>query len=144
MKIWNSGLRLASLAILLVACLASSAMADVVSNVTASEGPDWVKVNIHGGHNYTVKHLPPGSSDYRTIAIDVHGASIAGGLEPKAVLPVNFGLIGNVKVRQMGSSVRILIEVINWPEYEVMETGNGVQVALKAYIQRANEPDGMY
>lgn len=132
------------LALILAACLSLAASADVVSNVTATEGPDWVKVHIQGGHNYTVKHLPPGSADYRSIAVDIHGASIAGGLEPKAALPVNFGLVGQVRVRQIGSMVRIYIDVINWPEYEVIHTGGGVQVALKAFQQRRKDPAAMY
>ena len=107
-------------------------------------GPDWVKVDIVGGHNYTVKHLPPGSADYRSIAIDIHGASIAGGLEPKAALPVDFGLVGQVRVRQIGSMVRVYIDVINWPDYQVMQGGSGVTVALRAFQQRRSEPDAMY
>lgn len=118
-------------------------MADVVHNVTATEGPDWVKVDIHGAHNYSVRHLPPGTADYRTIAIDIHGASIAGGLEPKAVLPVDFGLVGQVRVRQFGSTVRVYVDVINWPDYNVYNTGNGVQIALRAFQQRSKDPDAM-
>lgn len=132
------------LALIMVACLTLAASADVVRNVTATEGPDWVKVDIHGGHNYTVKHLPPGSADYRSIAVDIHGASITGGLEPKAALPVDFGLVGQVRVRQIGSTVRVYIDVINWPDYKVIHTGSGVQVALKAFQQRRNDPAAMY
>lgn len=132
------------LALLMVACLTLAASADVVRNVTASEGPDWVKVDIHGAYNYTVRHLPPGSSDYRSIAIDIHGASIAGGLEPKAALPVDFGLVGQVRVRQMGSMVRVYIDVINWPQYDIVRTGNGLQVSLRAFQQRRSGPDAMY
>ena len=132
------------LALIMVACLSLAATADVVRNVTASEGPDWVKIDIHGAHNYTVKHLPPGSADYRSIAIDIHGASIAGGLEPKAALPVNFGLVGQVRVRQIGSMVRVYVDVINWPEYKVINTGSGIQVAVKAFKQRRKDPAAMY
>ena len=132
------------LALIMVACLSLAASADVVRNVTASEGPDWVKIDIHGAHNYTVKHLPPGSADYRSIAIDIHGASIAGGLEPKAALPVNFGLVGQVRVRQIGSMVRVYVDVINWPEYKVINTGSGIQVAVKAFKQRRKDPAAMY
>jgi hypothetical protein len=148
MKNWNSGpvlgLRKLGVVLVMVACLAMSASADVVHNVTASEGPDWVKVNIQGAHSYSVKHLPPGNADYRSIAIDLHGASIAGGLEPKAALPVDFGLVGQVRVRQMGSTVRVYIDVINWPEYQVMNTGGGVTVAIKAFQQRRKDPAAMY
>jgi aspartate aminotransferase-like enzyme len=132
------------LALIMVACLSLAASADVVRNVTATQGPDWVKVNIAGASSYSVKHLPPGSADYRSIAIDLHGASIAGGLEPKAALPVNFGLVGQVRVRQIGSTVRVYVDVINWPEYKVINTGSGVQVALKAFKQRRKDPAAMY
>lgn len=148
MRNWNSGsvqgLRKLGLALVMIACLALSASADVVRNVTATEGPDWVKIDIAGAHNYSVKHLPPGSADYRSIVIDVHGASIAGGLEPKAALPVDFGLVGQVRVRQMGSTVRVYIDVINWPQYKVFHTGNGVSVGVQAFKQRRSEPDAMY
>jgi len=148
MNNWNSGsfkgLRNLGMALVLFACLAISASADVVHNVTAVEGPDWVKVNIHGAHHYNVKHLPPGSADYRSIAVDIPASSIAGGLEPKAALPVNFGLVGQVRVRQMGSMVRVYIDVINWPEYKVLHTADGVQVALRAFQQRRKDPAAMY
>lgn len=138
-------LRRFSLAFLLVACLSLAASADVVRNVTATEGPDWVKVNIYGAHSYSVKHLPPGSSDYRSIAIDLHGASIAGGMEPKAVLPVDFGLVGQVRVRELGGgTVRVYIDVINWPQYVVTNTGSGVEVSMRAFQQRRSDPDAMY
>lgn len=144
MKNWNLGLRKLTMALAMVACLVLSASADVVHNVTATEGPDWVKIDIAGAHAYNVKHLPPGNADYRSIAIDIPGASIAGGLEPKAALPVDFGLVGQVRVRQMGSTVRIYIDVINWPMYEVINNGSGVTVAIRAFKQRRSEPDAMY
>ena len=138
------GLRKLGMALVMVACLIVSASADVISNVTTTEGPDWVKVNIYGGHNYSVKHLPPGSADYRSVVVDFHGARIAGGLEPKAALPVDFGLIGQVRVRQLGSTVRVYIDVINWPNYRVFENGSGVTVALRAFKQRRKGADALY
>ena len=132
------------LAIMMVALLSLTASADVVRNVTATEGPDWVKIDIHGAHNYNVKHLPPGSADYRSIAIDVPGY-IAGGLEPKAALPVDFGLVGQVRVRQLtGSTVRVYVDVINWPDYDVVHTGSGVQLRARAFKLRRSEPAAMY
>lgn len=142
MKNWN--LRKLGMALIMVACLAVGASADAIHNVTATEGPDWVKVNVHGAHSYRVKHLPPGSADYRSIAIDFPGAYIAGGLEPKAALPVDFGLVGQVRVRQIGGMVRVYIDVINWPDYKVMNTGNGVTIAMRAFKQRRKDPDAMY
>ena len=148
MKNWNSwsvtGLRRMGLALVMAACLCWTASADVVHNVTATEGPDWVKVNIAGAHNYSIKHLPPGNADYRSIAVDIHGASIAGGLEPKSALPVDFGLVGQLRVRQIGSMVRVYIDVINWPQYQVINTGSGVEIAMKAFKQRSKDPDAMY
>ena len=123
MKVYNFGMNLRKLgmALVLVTCLSLAATADVIHNVTATEGPDWVKINVLGAHSYSVKHLPPGSSNYRSIAVDLHGARIAGGLEPKAVLPVDFGLVGQVRVRQFGSTVRVYVDVINWPDYRVYD-----------------------
>jgi hypothetical protein len=145
MKSLRYGLRGLGLTIMMLVCLAGAAAAGPVHNVTASEGPDWVKVDIHGSFNYTVKHLPQGSADYRSIAIDLSPAHIAGGLEPKALLPVNFGLVAQVRVREMGGGmVRVYIDVINYPEYTVTRTGNGVQIGLKAFKQRAHNPAGQY
>ena len=142
MKNWN--FRKLSMALIMVAFLAVGASADAIHNVTATEGPDWVKVHVHGGHGYTVKHLPPGTADYRSIAIDFPNCYIAGGLEPKAALPVDFGLVGQVRVRQMPGMVRVYIDVINWPEYQIMNTGHGVTVAMRAFKQRRKDPDAMY
>lgn len=140
MKSLRYGLRGLSLTIMMLVCLAGAAAAGPVHNVTVSEGPDWVKVDIHGSFNYSVKHLPVGSSGYRSIALDLSPAHIAGGLEPKAVLPVNFGLVSQVRVRPMGGGwVRVYIDVINYPEYTVTRTGNGVQIGLKAFKQRAGQ-----
>jgi hypothetical protein len=143
MKSLRYGLRGLGLTIMMMVCLAAAAWAGPISNVTVSEGPDWVKVNIDGSFNYSVKHLPQGSADYRSVAIDCYPAYIAGGLEPKAVLPVDFGLIGQVRVRQLGGGViRVYIDVINYPEYTVTRTGNGVQVGLKAFTPRRHDPAG--
>ncbi len=136
-KNWIRGWRLASLATFLVVCLASGAWAGEVRNVTVSEGPDWVKVNIQGSFDYRVHHLPTGSSGYRSIAVDLSPAHLPSGMEPKAALPVDFGLVGQVRVRPLSSGlVRIYIDVINYPAYEVLRTGNGIQIAVKAFRQR--------
>jgi hypothetical protein len=145
MKSLGSKLRGLGLTMLMLACLAGAAFAGPVHNVTVSEGPDWVKVDITGSFNYSVKHLPQGSADYRSIAVDLHPAHIAGGLEPKAVLPVDFGLVGQVRVRNLGGGViRVYIDVINYPEYSVYRTGNGVQIGIKAFKQRAHNPAAQY
>jgi hypothetical protein len=145
MKSLLSSFRGLGLTVLMLACLTGAALAGPVSNVTVSKGPDWVKVNITGSFNYSVKHLPQGGADYRSVAVDLSPAYIAGGLEPKAVLPVNFGLVGQVRVRQLGGGVvRVYIDVINYPEYSVTRTGNGVQIGLRAFKQRAYNPAAQY
>lgn len=136
-KNWIESWRLAGLATFLMVCLAGTAWAGEVHNVTVSEGPDWVKVNIHGSFDYRVHHLPTGSSGYRSIAVDLWPANLPSGMEPKAALPVDFGLVGQVRVRQLSSGmVRVYIDVVNYPAYEVVRTGNGLQVAVKAFRQR--------
>lgn len=141
MKSLRLGLRGLGLTLITLMAMATAALAGPVTNVSVSEGPDWVKVNIDGSFSYTVKHLPQGSADYRSIAVDLHGAHIAGGLEPKAVLPVDFGLVGQVRVRELGNGVvRVYIDVINYPEYTVTRTGHGVQIGLKAFKQRSHDP----
>ncbi len=145
MKSFRSRLRGLGLTVVTTVCLAAAAFAGPVQNVTVSEGSDWVKVNVIGSFNYNVKHLPQGSADYRSIAIDLSPANIAAGLEPKAVLPVNFGLVGQVRVRELGGGVvRVYIDVINYPEYTVTRTGNGVQIGLKAFKQRSHDPAAQY
>lgn len=145
MKGFRSGVQGLGLTILMLVCMATAVLAGPVTNVTVSEGPDWVKVNVSGSFNYTIKHLPQGSADYRSIAIDCHNSYIAGGMEPKAVLPVNFGLVGQVRVRELGGGVvRVYIDVINYPEYTVTKTGNGVQVGIKAFRQRPYDPAAQY
>lgn len=141
----RSRLRALGLSVFLLVGLSCAAWAGPVTNVTASKGPDWVKVNVSGNFNYSVKHLPQGSADYRSIVIDCAPAYISGGLEPKAVLPVNFGLVGQVRVRELrGGVVRIFIDVINYPKYTVTRTGNGVEVGIKAFQQRPSEPAAQY
>lgn len=142
---FQAKLRGLGLSVVMLVFLAVAATAGPVSNVAASKGPDWVKVDIVGNFNYTVKHLPQGSADYRSIAVDLHNSYIAGGLEPKAVLPINFGLVGQVRVRELGGGmVRVYIDVINYPEYTVTRTGNGVQIGIKAFKQRTHNPAGQY
>lgn len=145
MKSLRSKLRGLGLAMVALVCLGGAASAGPVNNVTVSEGPDWVKVNIHGSFNYSVKHLPQGGADYRSVAVDLSPAHIAGGMEPKAVLPVNYGLVGQVRVRELGGGVvRVYIDVINYPEYTVTRTGNGLQIGLKAFKQRSRNPAAQY
>lgn len=139
------GIRGLGISILMLVSLSCAALAGPVTNVTTSKGPDWVKVNVSGSFNYSVKHLPQGNADYRSIAIDCAPAYIPGSMEPKAVLPVNFGLVGQVRVRQLSSGVvRVYIDVINYPEYSITRTGNGVQLGIKAFKQRASNPEGQY
>ena len=132
----------ALMATMVLACvLTTAAHADMVRNVTVTEGPGWVKVNVHGNFNYSVKHLPPGTDDYRSIAIDVYPAYINPRLEPKIKLPVDEGLVGQVRVRQLtGSTVRVYVDVIAWPKYDVMRVPGSVEVGIDAYHMRPEEP----
>ena len=124
-----------------IALVAGNASAGMVRNVTVSEGPGWVKVNVHGAFNYQVKHLPPGNDDYRSIVIDCYPAYINPGLEPKVNLPVDEGLVGQVRVRQYdGNTVRVYIDVIAWPKYKVMQVPGGVQIGIDSYHMRSIDP----
>lgn len=126
----------------LAGLVTTQAQAGVVSNVTVSEGPGWVKVNVHGsGFSYNVKHLPPGTEDYRSIVLDVSPAVLPAGMEPKSSLPVNEGLVAQVRVRQYdGNTVRVYIDVIAWPKYKVGWVDGALQVGVDAYHMRAADP----
>ncbi len=129
------------LTLAMAAMITTSAWAGEVRNVTVTEGPGWVKVHAHGSFNYSVKHLPQGNADYRSIAVDLSPAYINPRMEPKVTLPVDEGLVGQVRVRQLtGSTVRVYIDVIAWPKYKVMSVPGGVEVGIDAYHMRSDDP----
>ncbi len=116
------------------------AQAAEVNNVLVSKATgSWVKVAVHanGPLNYRVKELPPGKYDYRQVVLDVWPAYIAAGKEPKNVLPVNDGLVAQVRVSQLkGGVVRIVTDVVNWPEYQVVREGSSTGLLLWVSKQR--------
>ncbi len=133
-------------AVLLVAfalTLYGVAQAAVVRNVVVSKATgQWVKVAVHtdGPVNYRIKELPPGAYDYRQVVMDVWPASIVAGKEPKAVLPVNEGLVAQVRVRQLkGGVVRIVADVVYWPEYQVVREGGETGLLFWAHKQRGTK-----
>ncbi len=133
--------RKAFVVLLLAVGMVGAAHADMIRNVTVTEGPGWVKVKAHGNVNYSVKHLPPGTDDYRSIAVDLYPAYINPNLEPKVKLPVDEGLVGQVRVRQIsGNTVRVYVDVVAWPKYKVFKEAGGVVVGIDAYHMRADDP----
>ncbi len=116
------------------------AQAAEVDNVVVSKlTGQWVKVAVHanGPLNYRVKELPPGTYDYRQVVLDVWPASIAAGLEPKTVVPVNDGLVAQVRVSQLkGGVVRVVADVVNWPEYQVVREGGSTGILFWVRKQR--------
>lgn len=115
------------------------AEAAAINNVVVSKlTGKWVKVEVRtaGPVNYRVTQLPPGAYDYRTVALDVWPAHIVAGKEPKAVLPVNEGLVAQVRVRQIApGTVRIYTDVIYWPKYQVYREGGTTGILFHAYQQ---------
>ena len=114
------------------------AQAATVTNVVVSKATgQWVKVAVqaNGPLQYSVKELPAGSYGYRQVVLDVWPASIVGGKEPMSTLPVNEGLVGQVRVRQMkGGVVRIVTDVLYWPKYSVVREGG--QPALLFWVNK--------
>ena len=127
----------------LLACGASSAQAAVVRGVHVTKGKGWVRVTVDApGASFSVKELPVDrSADYRSIAIDVSGASIAGGLEPKTRVPVNEGLVSQVRVKQWHGNVRVLVDVIAFPRYSTSQEGGALVLGVDTYHMRDAAPD---
>ncbi|MEW6283376.1 MAG: hypothetical protein AB1758_32505 [Candidatus Eremiobacterota bacterium] len=119
--------------------------AAAITNVTVSKGAKnvYVKVQAAGPIQYKVHHLPPGSDDYRNIVVDVWPAHIVAGKEPKARLAVDEGLVANVRVRQHGGGVRIFVDVVAWPRYQVMSDGHSVTLKIDAYHMRDKSPGSL-
>lgn len=119
------------------------AQAAAVHNVVVSKASgQWVKVLVHtdGPVNYKVVEKPPGTYDYRTIEMDVWPASIVAGKEPKHILPVNEGLVAQVRVRQLRNGVvRISTDVVFWPQYKEIHENGAHGLMIWAYKERGTK-----
>jgi len=145
MKSWIVGkmrtawLGVAALGVAGVLC--SSAQAAVVHGVSVTKGHGWVRVNVHApGANYRVHELPVGSSAYRSIAIDVPNGHIAGGLVPKQNVPVNDGLVAQVRVKQMRGFVRVYVDVVSFPKYQTSYENGSFVLGMDSYHMRDGNP----
>jgi len=138
-KMRGAWLGVAALAV--VGAIVSQADAAAVHSVSVTKGPGWVRVNVHApGGNYRVHELPVGNSAYRAIAIDVPGGYIAGGLEPKNKVPVNSGLVAQVRVKQMRGFVRVYVDVIAYPKYSYSYSGGSLVLGMDANTMRSGNP----
>lgn len=137
----NSSVKfLAAAALMTSALSAAPAQAAEVRGVSVTKGHGWVTVNVSAaGGGFRVHELPVGSAAYRSIAIDVPGY-IAGGLEPKSKTPVNEGLVGQVRVKQMGGTVRIYVDVLSFPKYSFAQDGSGLSLSIDSYHMRDSDP----
>jgi hypothetical protein len=121
--------------------LCASANAAVVHGVSVTKGAGWVRVSVNApGGSYRVHELPVGTSAYRSIAIDVPNSSIVGGLEPKNRVPVNEGLVAQVRVKQMRGFVRIYVDVVSFPKYQTGRDGGSFVLGMDAYHMRNGNP----
>ncbi|HXE72154.1 MAG TPA: hypothetical protein VNO81_05800 [Candidatus Nitrosotenuis sp.] len=122
----------------LVAGLVVEALAGAVTNVSVTKVPgSGVQLWVHstGPLQYSVKKVDDRTWDYRSIVLDVWPASIVAGKEPKKVLPIQEGLVAQVRVRQIGNNtVRCYLDVIYWPaKWKVLRSGNSVGLWVDAY-----------
>lgn len=138
-KMRNVCLGVAALTAAGVIC--ASANAAVVQSVSVTKGAGWVRVSVNApGGSYRVHELPVGTSAYRSIAIDVPNSSIVGGLEPKNRVPVNEGLVAQVRVKQMRGFVRIYVDVVSFPKYQTGHEGGQFVLGMDAYHMRSGNP----
>ncbi|MFN8610289.1 MAG: hypothetical protein U0931_22320 [Vulcanimicrobiota bacterium] len=138
-KMRYAGLGLAALTMAGVLC--AQANAAVVSGVSVTKGKGWVRLNIHApGGSFRVHELPVGTSAYRSIAIDIPNSSIVGGWEPKQRLPVNEGLVAQVRVKQMGGYVRVLVDVVSFPKYQTGFNNGNFVLGMDPYHMRNGNP----
>jgi|EP01012_Entosiphon_sulcatum_P064614 hypothetical protein len=138
-KMRYAGLGMAALTMAGVLC--AQANAAVVSGVSVTKGKGWVRLNIHApGGSFRVHELPVGTSAYRSIAIDVPNSSIVGGWEPKQRLPVNEGLVAQVRVKQMGGYVRVLVDVVSFPKYQSGFSNGNFVLGMDPYHMRSGNP----
>ena len=133
---------IAASVILMLGLLSSAANAAVVRGVSVTKGKGWVRVTVNApGAGFRVHELPVGSAaGYRSIAIDVPNSYIAGGLEPKSRVPVNEGLVAQVRVKQLGGTVRVLVDVIAFPKYTWGHGPGGFSLGLHPYHMREGDP----
>jgi hypothetical protein len=124
-------------AVAVTGAICSQAEAASVSGVSVTKGPDWVRVHVHApGGAFRVHELPVGSAAYRSIAIDVPNGYIAGGLEPKSRVPVNQGLVAQVRVKQMRGFVRVYVDVISFPKYQTAYSHGGLDIGIQTPLMR--------
>lgn len=118
--------------------------AAAITNVTVSKGAKhvYVKVQASGPISYRIYHRPPGADDYRNIVVDVSPAYIVAGKEPMSKLSVDTGLVANVRVRPLGGTVRVFVDVIAWPDYTVQSDGSSVTLKIDPFHQRSKNPAG--
>lgn len=121
--------------------LCSAAQAAVVHGVSVTKGDGWVRVNVHApGANYRVHELPVGSSAYRSIAIDVPNSHIVGGMVPKQHVPVNQGLVSQVRVKQMRGFVRVYVDVLSFPKYQTSHQNGQFVLGIDPNHMRDGNP----
>lgn len=138
MKSWILGTLTALAA---TAALVLPAQAAVVHGVTITKGQGWVRVSVNApGAAYHVHEMPVGSAAYRSIAIDVPNSYIVGGLEPKNQVPVNEGLVAQVRVKQMSGFVRVYVDVVSFPKYQTGHDGGQFVLGMDAYHMRSGNP----
>src|ERR1017187_5727295 len=130
----------ASVLALGAAFCAPAADAATVHGVHVTKGAGWVRVSIDApGASYSVRELPVGDAAYRSIAIDLPDSYIVGGLEPKNKVAVNSGLVGQVRVKQLGSTVRVYIDVIAFPKFTIANVGGNLLIGIDTYHMRGKD-----
>lgn len=145
MNSWMNNVRRVAVGAAAVVAVAGGLSASVdaaeVRGVTVTKGQDWVRVSVSApGAEYRVRELPVGSSAYRSLAIDVPNSYISGGLMPKARVPVNEGLVAQVRVKQMRSFVRVYIDVLSFPKYQVGHIDGQLVIGMDTKHMRSGNP----
>ncbi len=138
-KMRNACLGVAALSAAGVLCMSANAAG--VHGVSVTKGAGWVRVSINApGGSYHVHELPVGTSAYRSIVIDVPNSSIVGGLVPKQRVPVNEGLVAQVRVAQMSGFVRVYVDVVSFPKYQTGHEGGNFVLGMDPYHMRSGNP----
>ena len=145
MKSWILGnvqkLAVGVAALCMAGSLGPSAQAAAVHGVSVTKGDRWVRINVDApGSVYRIHELPVGNAAYRSIAIDVPNGYIAGGLEPKNRVPVNKGLVAQLRVKQMRGFVRVFVDVISFPKYQTAHVGGEFVLGIDPYHFRNGNP----